>query len=413
MLANPGSLNEPSLDQSPAPGLHGQRVAFVGQLGSVTKREASDIVRRHGGQVADQLEPSVTLVVVGADVVPDEDPEELMQGWVAQAVAQQSLTVINETRFWQQLGLLEQPESLPRLYTPAMLAGLLQVPLATIRRWHRRRLIRPTRQVKKLPYFDFQEVATARRIASMIAGAARPEAIEDQLTWLFDQYPHVQRPLSELSLVADGGSLLVREQAGLFEPGGQQRIDFAALEEDSDLQRAETLRLPLADSLEEQLRWDPQQLQQWAEELEDRGELAESLDVYRLLSMTRGPRALDCFRMAELMYQMQDLAGARERYLVALELDEGLVEARANLGCVLVELEQRELALAVFRGALQHHPDYADVHFHLARLLDDLGRVEEAAEHWRSFIRLSPASPWTEEARDRLAATASPATDPA
>ena len=82
--------------------------------------------------------------------------------------------------------------------------------------------------------------------------------------------------------------------------------------------------------------------------------------------------------------------------------DETFVEARASLGCVLVELEQRELALSSFRGALKHHPDYPDVHFHLARLLDDMGQDGQAATHWQTFLKLAPKSPWAEEARDRL-----------
>jgi hypothetical protein len=47
---------------------------------------------------------------------------------------------------------------------------------------------------------------------------------------------------------------------------------------------------------------------------------------------------------------------------MALELEEDFVEARANLGCVLAESGELELAVAAFRGALSLHPQYADVH---------------------------------------------------
>ena len=65
---------------------------------------------------------------------------------------------------------------------------------------------------------------------------------------------------------------------------------------------------------------------------------------------------------------------------MAVELDEDYVEARANLGCVLAETGQRELAVAAFEGALRYHPDYADVHYHLARTLDELHRRDEAED---------------------------------
>jgi tetratricopeptide (TPR) repeat protein len=83
-------------------------------------------------------------------------------------------------------------------------------------------------------------------------------------------------------------------------------------------------------------------------------------------------------------------------------LNEDYVEARANLGCVLAESGQRDLAVAAFEGALKYHPDYADVHYHLARTLEELQQDNLAAEHWRRFLELAPDSPWAEEAKQRV-----------
>jgi tetratricopeptide (TPR) repeat protein len=85
-------------------------------------------------------------------------------------------------------------------------------------------------------------------------------------------------------------------------------------------------------------------------------------------------------------------------------LDEEYVEARANLGCVLAELGQRELAVAAFEGALAFHGEYPDAHYHMARVLDDLGRPDEAGHHWQVFVSLAPESPWAAIARRRLSA---------
>ncbi|MFM7069752.1 MAG: MerR family transcriptional regulator, partial [Actinomycetes bacterium] len=62
-----------------------------------------------------------------------------------------------------------------------MLADLLKVSVATIRRWHRRGLILPVREVHRLPYFDFQEVATARRLSELVSAGVSPAAIERKL----------------------------------------------------------------------------------------------------------------------------------------------------------------------------------------------------------------------------------------
>ena len=60
------------------------------------------------------------------------------------------------------------------------------------------------------------------------------------------------------------------------------------------------------------------------------------------------------------------------------------------------------LAAAALEGAIACHREYADAHFHLARLLDEEGRSDEATEHWREFLKLAPESPWHDEARARL-----------
>ena len=62
-----------------------------------------------------------------------------------------------------------------------MLADLLGVGVSVIRRWHRRGLIVPAREVRRLAYFDFREVATARHLAELLAAGVSPAAIEKKL----------------------------------------------------------------------------------------------------------------------------------------------------------------------------------------------------------------------------------------
>jgi tetratricopeptide (TPR) repeat protein len=140
-----------------------------------------------------------------------------------------------------------------------------------------------------------------------------------------------------------------------------------------------------------------------AAELAESGQPEQAIEAYRALLFSGESSAEDHFDLAELLYQSGDLSAARERYYVAIELDEDFVEARSNLGCVLEEHGEPALAEAAFRGALEYHPDYADAHYHLARLLDRLDRSNEAARHWQLFMNLAPASPWADEARERIA----------
>ena len=384
--------------------LSGRRLAFVGRLGSMNRREASALVREHGGVVANRIEQDVDLIVIGADHLQSDDGEnDLLDDWVIEAGEQKKLDIIDETQLWQLLGLVDDDSQTSQLYTPAMLAQLLKVPISSIRRWHRRGLIVPTRQVKKLPYFDFEEVASARRLARLIASGASPTEIESKLSRLAKLAPDLERPLSQLSVIVDGRNVFFRQGEGLVEPSGQKRFDFEACDEAAAEALDEIIAIPgPPEKTLDQLK-TPEEFIRMAVEMEDDNQLESAAEVYQAMALAFGPSADISFRLAELLYQLGDLSGARERYFFAVEMDPTFVEARASLGCILVELNQKERAVSAFRGALDHHPDYPDVHFHLAGLLDELGKPEEAKTSWNRFLELAPKSPWADEARERLA----------
>jgi tetratricopeptide (TPR) repeat protein len=394
--------------------LAGRRVAFVGKLAGMPKREAQQLVRVHAGLVAERLDAAVDLVVVGENELLSADGiiDDVFDDALRERADSGALEIVTETELWQRLGLVEEEQSARRLYTPAMLADLLAVPVPVIRRWHRRGLIVPAREVRRLPYFDFQEVATARRLAELLAAGISPAAIERKLAGLARFVPGVERPLAQLSVIVEGKQLLLRQDGGLIDPQGQLRFDFGAASsgaasdgstqpEPREQASREILSLAERRGLAPEPA-SPEEIFEFAAELEDEGQLEAAGEMYRSAMAAGGPTAEGCFRLAELLYQRGDLPAARERYYMAIELDEDYVEARANLGCVLAETGQRELAAAAFEGALRYHGEYPDVHYHLARTLDELGRPSEAQEHWAAFVELAPDSPWADEARVRL-----------
>ena len=137
-------------------------------------------------------------------------------------------------------------------------------------------------------------------------------------------------------------------------------------------------------------------------------DLSEAIAAQRLRLASTGPDPEGCFILAELLYQAGELQAARERYWMAIELDENFVEARTNLACVLAQLGQLELAEAALRGAIDLQPDFPDAHWHLAVLLERLGRRTEALFHWDQYRRLAPSSPWAKVAEARLQAGPNP-----
>jgi tetratricopeptide (TPR) repeat protein len=376
--------------------LVGHRIEFQGRLAGMTRSEAARLVRDQGGEVVRRGGLPATLVVTGefrtATVGPSDVPSA---GSPTRASDWTAPEVMAESDFWQRLGLVEGQEHVRKLVTPAMLADLLGVPVATIRRWHRRGLIVPAREVHRLPYFDFQEVAAARRLAEMVAAGMSQEAIEAQVRQLADLAPGVDRPLAQLAVLLDGKHVLLREGEGLIDASGQLRFDF-------DPPPAFRPAIPQESAHLAEGAYTPAELTAFAAEADDAGDREQALATYRAALAAGGPTPQLCFQLGELLYRKGDLSAARERFYMAVELDDEFVEARCNLGCLLAEMGELELAAAAFEGALSLHHDYPDAHYHLAQTLDELGRPGDARTHWLRFLDLAPDSPWAEEAEHRV-----------
>jgi len=395
---------------SPAVGpLTGERIAILGPLLSMSRREAVRLVQRHGGVVVSQMDDRVTLVVVGDET---SDWRSLVNSSAGQAAkASIALTprfeVLRETALWRRLGLVEDQSHASQLYTPAMLADLVDAPLAAIKRWRRRGYLQASREVGRLPYFAMPEVHVARHLSGLLAEGCSLARIDKLVAQLIEAAPDVTRPLAELSIVASEGRFFVRRGTELTEPSGQLLLDFEESADDQESPPAlsfaayQDLALHDEESPDDAPILSADQARAMALDLQAAGEVGEAIEACRA-ALLAGGDVEDHVLLAELLYRAGDLSAARERYYMAIELEDNFVEARASLGCVLAELGELPLAAAAFRGALAQQPDFADAQYHLARTLDELGEPTAAEHHWREFLDVAPASPWAEEATARL-----------
>lgn len=146
-------------------------------------------------------------------------------------VAAGRVMLVDETQPRRRVGLLDEEVGVSRLYTPALLADMVQVDVRTIHRWQRRGYLLPACEVRKLPYFDFSEVRVARRLAELVHAGVSLAAIDRQMTELARLAPDVDRPLADLSIVVEGGKIFLRRGHDLAEPSGQLLIDFDAPDE--------------------------------------------------------------------------------------------------------------------------------------------------------------------------------------
>ncbi len=389
-----------SSDTSP---IAGKRIALAGKLGGMSRRQATNLLRSFSATVVELDAARIDWIIIGAEESPLAE-DRLLDRSLKQLADAGDLEVIHETDLWQRLGLvdIQRHVKVKTLYTPAMLADLLQVSVRIIRRWHRRGLIVPIRTLHKLPYFDFQEIATAQRLAELVAAGASPQAIERRLRELAAVLPDVQRPLAQLSVIVEGRQVLLRQGEGLIEPSGQLRIDFSAGNESEQLDSLEQSILPMsvgggsANRGQVSRVQPPDDLLSEMYRLEEEGDLEAAIDLCHAILARDGIRADICFQLGELLYRDGQADAARERYYAAIELDDSYVEARTSLACVLAEQGRHDLAIAALQGVLSIHNDYADAHYNLAVSLEAIGDNETAAEHWRRFRELAPSSPWAD-----------------
>lgn len=418
--------------------LQGRRIAIVGRLAGMSRRDAARLLRRAGAVVVERSPESADLIALGEHeplLAEVTDPIECLDSPLREAVISGRAELVSESKLWSLAGLIDGEAEIDRLYTPAMLADLLDISPTIVRRWHRRGLIRPVREVRRLPYFDFREVMTAKRLADLLDSGLSPRTIEKKLSELAPWMPDVGRSLDQLSIMIQGRRLLTRSEDGLVDADGQLHFDLEAhappVESTDDttvIVESETSSLEPAQAVERMIEQispaddstdavskgsylsravldnpeAPDQLRMAAGDLEAADRLPEAAEMYRAALAAGGPDAEICFELADVLYRMGQIEAARERYYMAIELDENFVEARVNLGCVLRELGQIDLAVAAFYGALAFHRDYADARYHLARIFDQLENMDRAAEHWRAFLEIAPDSPWAQQARVRL-----------
>ncbi len=388
-------------------------VAFTGTLASMTHEQAGRLAEEHGGIPHEHVSRQTTLLVVGEEGWPLEDNGEpsvkfqQAERWKAEGAAIRFLT---ETEWLKLLGHPQEQEEAQRLFTPAMLSQLLNVSVAVIRGWERAGLIRPVKRIYRLPYFDFLEVTSARRLTELLQAGVSRKDLEAALRRL----PSVQRgslrPLEQLDILARNARVVIRDRHGLVDPARGQRVfDFDGPPPEVDAEIP-----PEEEGLEATVRFEPRKSALEAKtprdwfltgcQLYDDERVHEAIEAFRMSLMSEPHSPETHFHLAECLYRLNNPRGALERYYVAIEHDHEYVEAWTQIGCLHRELSEPQSALVAFEIALDVYAEYPDAHFHKAETLAELGRAEDAIPHWNEYLRCHSRGPSAEIARQRLEA---------
>ncbi len=425
--------------------LAGETVTFTGTLASMIHREAISLVEQYGGRATQSVSGSTTMLVMGeegwpleADGVTSQKLQQVMQMIADGADVQ----IVAESDWLQLLGLDDRRDEIRRAHTPAMLSQLLDIPVRMIRRWARLGLIRPVRRVCRLPYFDYREVSSARRLAALLDQGVSPEVLEKSLAELSHAIAGTDRSLAQLNLLVQDDKVLMRDDRGVLNPRtGQRLLDFDSTEsfgvfvpepdadfDDSEDEGLVSLPFSAAQQQREDRRMTDWNAEEWFHEgcrLTEEAEFESAINSFRNamsllaselatlrsspdpfqddhLSVFPDPADVN-FHLADALYRAGRVDAAIERYYCAIESAPDFIEAWTQLGCLQAEQGQPDAAEQSLLTAISIHAANPDALLHYAQLLDNSNRAAEAVSYWKQYLQHDSRGPWADHARNRIA----------
>ena len=247
--------------------------------------------------------------------------------------------------------------------------------------------------------FGFADLIALKTLQKLRENRVPADRIKDSLAALREKLADIERPLWELRIFSDGRRVAVELPHGRMEAlTGQMLFNFEA----SSLRRVEMLPKPTqlerAERLHDAEVWFRRGL-----ELEESGApMAEAIEAYRH-ALDLNPEAAGAWvNLGTLSYRQGELQEAEICYRHALRISPNYALAHFNLGNICEELDRLNEAVDHYQIAINLQNTYADAHYNLALVFERQGEPMLAAKHWRTYLKLDPASPWAGIARQQL-----------
>jgi tetratricopeptide (TPR) repeat protein len=340
-------------------------VAFTGRLACMTRAEAFEVVRRHGGTPSQAVTRQTNVLVVGElgwPLLDDGRPSHKLS-----RAGSYSIPVVSERLFLEWIGKAV-PDSLHRTYSADQLAALSKLPNSRVDDLVRCGLLDPRGGL-----FGFRDLASARQMSKLFAhGIALSEiirSVNEVRKWL------PEADLSNLRLHPAHHTIEIEQPGGRTDKRGQFVLPVSPPEQN-------------ADALFEQ-----------AQAAEDAGDVGESERLYRLLMKCDPTDAAPPFNLGNMLRTNGRKVEAEAALRAATRADPMFAEAWYNLSDLLDEEGRSEAAIDCLRKALRAAPAYIDAMFNLALLLQRNNKHAEAWAYWRQYLANDAQSEWAARAR--------------
>lgn len=291
-------------------------------------------------------------------------------------------------------------DPLADMYSLRDAAKLFRLSESRLRYWEKSGFVVRSGELAGKRYYTFQDLIGLRAAKDLLEEGVAPRSVHKSLRALRESLPKVPRPLCSLRIVADGQTLVVRDQRGAYDPlTGQLVLNF-----DVNSLREDVVRVLKRGGRESDHKRAYESYLEGCRLDEDETTFDGAEAAYRRALQLDPSLANALTNLGNLMYKRGQHNEAEQFYRRALALDAEQPEAFYNLGFLLYDRGDIVEAIGHFKRALASDPSFADAHFNLAMAYHDAGRAKDARQHWEAYLRLDPDSQWAEIARRHLRA---------
>ena len=282
-------------------------------------------------------------------------------------------------------------------YTRGDVRRRLDVPERLLRTWEKKGF------VEGGAAFGFEDLIALKALKKLSELGIAPSRIERALLSLKAKLSHIERPLAQLRITAEGKRITVHVAGGRMEPiTGQLLLDF----DRSEAEKLRSFPVSTAPKVDPQAEAKEREAEHWFQRglmLEESGAPPQdALAAYRRAIQLNPKAAGALVNLGTISFRMKKLAEAKDFYLRAVEADPDYPLAHFNLGNLFDEQGKAEEARKHYLEAIRLNPKYADAYFNLALLCERGSELLKAIGYWQKYLSLDWTSGWAASARKQL-----------
>jgi tetratricopeptide (TPR) repeat protein len=241
--------------------------------------------------------------------------------------------------------------------------------------------------------YSFFDLLQLKKVRDLRAKRVRSAVIRGSLEAMQKQVAGMENPLLEAGTFSTGTRVAFRHEGHALEPmSGQFVMDFRP----SD--RVVPAKVKAMHTAETAAEYFARGI---ALEEDPKSQL-EAIQAYNKVLELDPQHAAAYINLGTLYYNRQDYLQAEANYRKAVEVDPRYALAYFDLGNVLDETGRVAEAVKAYNTALLLAPTYADAHYNLALAYEKTRQPRRALHHWRAYIRLDGAGPWSTHARNQI-----------